>query len=219
MRQPTFSRRKTRQQRLLRTAIGVVVIIVVAALIANLAGSKKKSTTLPPGVAQVKFVASVKGASDAKPSPSNGAIGSEASKIVTMLNDWYEESFVDTARFGDGTFPDIAKNFTDPARAQFAKDLSTLTIGDARNEVKRVDPTMQTVTVTVYFAAGKATYAIAAVHFVASATMKNARAYPLKIDQSVTYDFTKTGQGWVVSYYSAKQAQNSVVPTPSASAS
>ena len=66
MRQPTFSRRKTRQQRLLRTGIGVVVVVVVAALIANLAGGKKKSNTPPPGVAQVKFVASVKGASDGK---------------------------------------------------------------------------------------------------------------------------------------------------------
>ena len=73
MRQPTFSRRKTRQQRLLRTGIGVVLIVVVAALIANLAGGKKKSNTPPPGVAQVKFVAAVKG-SLATPLASKGIL-------------------------------------------------------------------------------------------------------------------------------------------------
>ena len=136
-----------------------------------------------------------------------------------MLNDWYEQAFVDTDRFGSGTFPDIAKNFTSTARAKFAQDLNTLTIGEARTEVKHVDPTTQTAIVTVYFSNGKPTYAIAAVRFVANATMKSSNAYPLKIDQSVTYDFQKTGQGWVVSYYSAKQSQHSLVPSPSASAS
>jgi hypothetical protein len=220
MRQPTFSRRKTRQQRLLRTGIGVVVIVVLAALIANLAGGgKKKTNTPPPGVAQVKFVASVKGATNAKSPPSKSAVNAEAGKIVSMLNDWYEQAFVDTSRFGDGTFGDIAKSFTDAAKVQFTKDLSTLTIGDARTEVKRVDPSTQTVSITVYFSNGKPTYAIAAVHFVASATMKKSGAFPFKIDQAVTYDFQMTGQGWVVSYYSARQTQKSVVPSPSASAS
>jgi hypothetical protein len=218
MRQPTFSRRKTRQQRLLRTAIGVVVIIVGAALIANLVGNKKKGSTPPPGVAQVKFVATVKSNSDAK-TPTRAAVTGEADKIVAMLNDWYEQAFVDTTRFGNGTFPDIAKNFTADAKTKFTTDLTTLTIGDARTEVKRVEPSTQTVLMTVYFANGKPTYAIAAVHFVADATMKKSGAYPLKIDQSATYTFTKTGQGWLVSYYSAKQKQDSIVPSPSATAS
>ena len=220
MRQPTFSRRRTRQQRLLRTGIGVVVIIVLAALIANLAGGKKKpGVQPPPGVAQVAFVAAVKGATDAKSPPSRGAITKESSQIVSMLNDWYELAFVDTSKFGDGTFPDIAKHFTQAARTSFTKDLLTLTIGEARTEVKHVDPTTQTAKVTVYFSNGKPTYAIAAVHFVANATMKKSDAYPLRIDQSVTYDFQKTDQGWVVTYYTANQKQHSVVPSPSASAS
>jgi hypothetical protein len=220
MRQPTFSRRKTRQQRLLRTGIGVVVIVVLAAVIANLVGGgKKKTNTPPPGVAQVSFVSTVKGATNAKsPAPKN-AVNAEGRTIVSMLNGWYEEAFVDTSRFGDGTFGDIAKSFIEPAKTQFTKDLSALTIGDARTEVKRVEPSTQTVTVTVYFNSGKPTYAIALVHFTANATMKKSGSVPLKIDQSVTYDFQKQGSGWVVSYYSAKQTQNSVTPTPSASAS
>jgi FlaG/FlaF family flagellin (archaellin) len=219
MRQPTFTRRRTRQQRLLRTGIGVVVIVVLAALIANLAGGgKKKSNALPPGVAQVAFVATVKGETDAKPA-SKGAVTTQGTEIVTMLNDWYEQAFVDPDKYGDGTFPDITKHFTDAARTSFAKDLATLTIGDARKEVKRVDPLTQTAKVTVYFSKGKPTYAIAAVHFAARATMKQSSAYPLKIDQFVTYDFQKTTQGWVVTYYLANQAQNSIVPSPSPSAS
>lgn len=192
---------------------------MLAALIANLAGGKKKNgTTPPPGVAQVAFVVSVKGETDAAKAPSRGAVSKESDQIVKMLNDWYELAFVDTSKFGDGTFPDVRKNFADAARTSFTKDLTTLTIGDARTEVKSVDPTTQTARVTVYFAKGKPTYAIAAVHFVANATMKQSGAYPLKIDQTVTYTFSKTAQGWVVTYYTAKQAQNSVVPSPSASA-
>ena len=192
---------------------------MLAALIANLAGGKKKTgTTPPPGVAQVAFVASVKGATNTKSAPS-GAVTTEGQQIVSMLNGWYEQAFVDTDKFGDGSFPDIVKSFTAGARTSFKKDLATLTIGDARTEVKRVDPTTQTAKVTVYFNNGKPTYAIAAVHFVANATMKQSGAYPLKIDQTVTYNFSKTAQGWVVTYYTAKQTQNSVVPSPSPSAS
>lgn len=219
MRQPTFSRRKTRQQRLLRTGIGVVVIVVLAALIANFAGGKKKTNSPPPGVAQVKFVASAKGASDAQSLPPKSAVNAEADKVVSMLTDWYEQAFVDTTKFGNGTFPDIAKNFTSAARTKFAQDLNSLTIGEARTEVKRVEPSTQIVNLTVYFSKGKPTYAIAAVHFVADATMKRSGSPPLKIDQAVTYDFQKTGQGWVVSYYSAKQSQRSIVPSPSTTAS
>jgi hypothetical protein len=187
-------------------------------LIANLAGGgKKKGNTPPPGVAQVAFVTTVKGETNAKTPPSKKAVTSESTQIVTMLNDWYEQAFVNTDKFGDGTFPDIAKHFTAAARTSFTKELATLTIGDARTEVKRVDPTTQTAKVTVYFSNGKPTYAIAAVHFVVSATMKQSNAYPLKIDQTVTYTFQKTTQGWVVTYYTASQKQNSVIPSPSPS--
>jgi len=220
MRQPTFSRRRTRQQRLLRTGIGVVVIVVLAAVIANLAGGgKKKGGTPEPGVATVAFTASYKGATNLKTPPPTAAVKAQGDKIVSMLDGWYQSAFVNTKDFGDGTFPDIAKSFAPSARAQFTKDLKILTIGDALTEVKRVDPTTQTATVTIYFSKSTPTFAIAAVHFVANATMKQSGAYPLTIDQTVTYTFTNTRAGWVVSYYSAKQSQKSVVPSPSASAS
>jgi hypothetical protein len=146
-------------------------------------------------------------------------VTAEGKQIVSLLNDWYEQAFVNTDKFGDGSFPDIAKSFTAGARTSFTKDLTTLTIGNARTEVKRVDPTTQTAKVTVYFNNGRPTYAIALVHFVASATMRQSDAYPLRIDQTVTYNFSRTAQGWVVTYYTAKQTQNSVVPSPSPSAS
>jgi FlaG/FlaF family flagellin (archaellin) len=195
--------------------------VVLAALIANLAGGgkKKSGSTPPPGVAQVAFVASVKGATNAKSAPSKAAVTSESNQIVRMLNDWYEQAFVNTDKFGDGAFPDIAKSFTGAAGTSFKKDLGMLTIGDARTEVKRVDPSTQTAKVTVYFNSGRPTYAIAAVHFAAHATMKQSSAYPLKIDQVVTYSFQKTAQGWVVTYYSGNQTQNSIVPSPSPSTS
>jgi hypothetical protein len=222
MRQPTFSRsrRRSRQQRLLRTAIGVVVIVVVAALIANLAGGKKKTGPSAPGVATVAFVATYASQTDATKNQPTSAARAQGSAIVTMLNDWYQTAFVDPDKYGDGTFPDIAKHFATAARAAFTKDLATLTIGDARTEVKRVDPTVQTVKVTVFFDKGAPKYAVAAVHFAARATMKASSAFPLKIDQTVTFNFEKQAQGWVVTFYTAKQTQDSIVPpSPSASAS
>jgi hypothetical protein len=86
--------------------------------------------------------------------------------------------------------------------------------------VSRVDPSVQTAKVTVFFSKGAPRYAIAAIHFVARATMKKSGAFPLKIDQTVTFNFEKQGQGWVVTYYTANQKQDSIVPpSPSASAS
>jgi len=221
MRQPTFSRsrRRTRQQRLLRTGIGVVVIVVLAALVANLVGGGKKKGPGESPIATVSFVASVKGETDGAKKPGNAAVRAEADLIVKMLNDWYQTAFVDPDRYGDGTFPDIAKHFATAARASFTKDIATLTIGDAREEVKRVDPTAQTAKLTVFFDKGKALFAVAAVHFAASATMKKSNAYPLKIDQTMTLNLEKQGEGWVVTFYTANQKQDSVVPSPSATPS
>jgi hypothetical protein len=225
MRQPTVGRsqRRTRQQRLLRTGIGVVVIVVLAALIANLVGGgKKKAGPGATPLAKVAFVATMAGETNAKVKPSPSAVQAQGGQIVTLLNDWYQRAFVDPKQYGDGTFPEIAKHFTADARVSFTKDLATLTIGDARTEVDRLDPTLQTAKVTVYFNNATPMFAIAAVHFAANATLKQSGAYPLKIDQTVTYNFERTPQGWVVTYYTAKQTQKSVVPpspsaTPSAS--
>ncbi|MGZ4188742.1 MAG: hypothetical protein ACXVQ5_02765 [Actinomycetota bacterium] len=221
MRQPTSTRarRRTRQQRLLRTAIGVVVIILVAALIANFVGGKKKNGPGATPIAQVAFVATMTGDTNASKKPAQAVIDAQGQQIVKMLNDWYQEAFVDPDKFGDGTFSDIAKNFTADAATSFKKDVATLTIGQARTEVKRLDPTVQTAKVTVYFNNNTPMFAVAAVHFAARATLKKSGSYPLVIDQTVTYNFQKTAQGWVVTYYTAKQTQDSVVPSPSASAS
>lgn len=221
MRQPTFTRarRRTRQQRLLRTAIGLVVIVVVAALIANFVGGKKKTGPNAPGLAQVAFTTTSAGYTNAAKSPPQGTVDAQSKQIVTMLNGWYQEAFVDPDKYGDGTFPDIAKHFSADAATAFKKDLGTLTIGDARTEVKSVEPTTQTAKVSVYFTNGTPEYAVATVHFAARATLKKSGSYPLLIDQTVTYNFQRTSQGWIVSYYTAKQTQDSVVPSPSASPS
>ena len=220
MREPTLGRRRrTRQQRLLRTAIGIVAIVAIAALIAGLAGGKKKpGAPGEPAIAQVAFVAKVQSASDAS-APAPAAARAEAGQIVKILNDWYQRAFVDTKQFGDGTFPQVATYFDASARASFQRDIASLTIGDARKEVKRVDPGTQTVTVTVFFDKGRPKLAVAAVRFIARATMKDGNAPPLSISQSATLHFGKSAQGWVVIFYNAQEKQNSIVPTPSPSPS
>ena len=221
MRQPTVgrARRRTRQQRLLRTGIGVVVIVVLAALIANLVGGGKKGLS-GPGVPQVKFVAAIDGQTDATSKPSKSAVKSQADKIVKLLDEWYQRAFVDPKLYGDGTFPEITKSFDAAAKAAFARDKATMTIGDAREEVKSVEPGDQIAKVTVFFDKNAPKFAIAKVHFTATATMKQSGAYPLKIDQTVTYNFQINKEGlWVVTYYTANQKQDSVVPSTSPTAS
>jgi hypothetical protein len=221
MRQPTVgrARRRTRQQRLLRTAIGVVIIVVLAALIANLVGGKKSKGGLSePGVQQVAFIASVKGETDASSKPSKASTQAQASQVVKLLNEWYQRSFVDPKLYGDGTFPEITKSFTPDAKAAFLRDATSLTIGEARTQVKSVALVQQTAKVTIFFDKTTPKFAIAAIHFTAIATLKDSNAYPLKIAQDVTYNFQKAGQGWVVTYYKSQEKQKSAVPSPSPSA-
>lgn len=218
MRQPTFSRssrRRVRQQRLLRTGIGFVALVAIIALVGKCAGGDKP----PEEIARVAFVATARAESDGK-SPGAATVKAESDAIVAMLNDWYQRAFVDPRLFGDGTFTSVASHFTAEARASFTKDIKSLTIGDAREEVERVRPQVATADVTVFFEAGATPrFAVAAVTFKAKGTMKNDDAYPIQIAQQATLHLQKSGGTWLVTYYTAGQTQDSIVPAPSPSVS
>lgn len=225
MRQPTFARskRRTRQQRLLRTGIGVVVLIGIAALIGNLIGDDGTPKPGEPATPQVRFAGTVKGETDAgsslKPKQAKtAATNKEGAAIHAMLDDWYRQAFVDPERFGDGTFPTVRKLFTAEAATKFPTDVNTLTIGEARIEVSRVEPETSTADVTVYFDGSKPTFATADIRFVAKGTLKKGDAFPIRIVQSAVLHLRKLSEGWRVTWYDAKQTQDSIVPSPTATA-
>ena len=188
------------------------MLVVVGKLAGG--GGKKETPTQ-----KVAFVSTTTGESDAG-QPDATKVKAESGRIVTMLNDWYDRAFVDPKLYGDGSFKDVRAHFSSDAHAQFAKDLNSLTIGEAREDVSRVSIDSSTVDVTVFFQNGKTPrFAVAAVTFAATATLKEKKALPLLITQKATYHLIKRSNGdWIVSYYTVHEAQDSVRPSPSASA-
>lgn len=221
MREPMIrSGRLSRQQRLLRTGIGVVGVVAVAALIANaLSGGDSSGPDGEPAVAKVAFAHTTKTTTDAG-KPKTAAAKAEADAIVKILNDWYQRGFVDPRLYGDGTFGEIAAHFAKDAKVSFTKDVASLTIGDARTLVARVDPTKAAAGITIFFAKGtKPTFAVAEVVFDATATQKQSGQPNITIKQRGTYHLEKTGNAWKVVYYTATSSEKPVEPTPSGSPS
>ena len=199
---------------------GIVAALAIAAAgvgVSLIGGSSDPADEEPTPV--VAFEATISGEGDSK--PSDEAVQAEGEKIVELLDDWYQQAFVDPEKFGDGTFPEVAATFDEAARIAFAEDVDALTIGPAREEVERVEPTTATATITVFFEKGKTpTWATAAVSFAATATLKDETAPPVGIDQTVTLFLRRTDEGWLVStYYDAHQEQRSIETSPSPSGS
>lgn len=219
VRQPTLarSRRRTRQQRLARTLFGLLLIVVVLVIVGKLAGGggKKEEPTQ-----KVSFVSTTTAETDSG-LPDATQVKTESAHIVSMLNDWYDRAFVDPKLFGDGSFAEVRAHFGTEARVHFAKDLDSLTIGEAREQVSRVSIDNARVDVTVFFQNGKTPrFAVAAVTFAATAKLKEKKALPLRIQQKATYHLERRPNGdWLVSYYKVHESQDSVRPSPSASTS
>jgi len=196
----------------MRTAIGAVAVITLIALAVNLLGGDEEPAERTP---QVAFAGTARAESEAS-RPDQPVVDTEAGEIRKILDDWYQNAFVDPSKYGDGTFSDVAKYFTKEAQTSFTEDLKSLTIGEAREEVRRVEPAVQTANVTVFFdKAGKPQFATAVVRFEARASLKSKEALPVHIRQNATYHFEKKSGEWLVAYYEADQKQNSVQPSPS----
>lgn len=219
MREPTFSRsrRRARQQRLLRTGAGVVVLIGIAAVAVSLLGGGDAADDLP--TPDVSFAATFTGYGEKD--PAKPQVDEQGEAIVALLDGWYQRAFVNVEDFGDGTFPEVAALFDEAARTSFTEDIDALTIGEAAEEVARVEPDEATAAISIYFEDGaEPVYATAKVAFTATASMKDDSALPLKIDQEVTLFLTHADGTWLVStWYDATQRQDSVQATPSPGAS
>jgi hypothetical protein len=192
-----------------RTAIGLVVLIALAALaVGKCTGGDQAETP------QVSFTATVRAETDGK-AVAPEAIEAESDAIVGLLNDWYQRAFMDPRLFGDGDFRAVSARFTEEARAQFARDIDSLTIGEARTEVASVVPGRMTVGITVFFENGAAPrFATASVRFSALATLKDREALPLQIVQNAKLHFEKSDSDWLVAYYEADETQSSLVAAP-----
>lgn len=216
MRDPVLSRsnRRAGKLRVLRIgAFAVIGIAVISVAVGVLIGDDPTEEELP--TPEVAFQGTFAGEGDR--APDDAAVQREGEAIVELLDGWYQQAFVDPERFGDGTFPEVAALFDEEARAAFTEDVAALTIGPAREEVDRVEPTTSTADITIFFEDGEQPrWATATVTFAARATLKDDAAFPLGIDQAVTLVLQRAEAGWLVStFYDATQEQRSIEASPS----
>lgn len=134
----------------------------------------------------------------------------QAEAIVSLITDWYQMAFVDPAGWRDPKFPEVERLFTGEARTQVKREIASVTIGDARDEVRSVAPKDASVKVTVYVDEdGRTDYAVADVSFHGVGTLKE-EGVPLDIVQKATYFFRLAEGGWRIFAYQARNdhAQN-----------
>jgi len=141
-------------------------------------------------------------------------------EITKMFTDFYQEAFVDPEKWGDGTFEDLKKLFAEEAQPAFTKELASLTIGQARTELKFVDPVPSSLKISVFFDSKAAPmYATAAVQFGGRGTLKQKGPVVL-IKQQASFYMQRNGDDWMITSFDANQTQetpSSPSPSPSAS--
>jgi len=229
MRQPTIRSRRTRQQRLIRTGLGVVAVVGIIAIILGLLTGDDPPEEQEP-VSRVAFSTSAQGTSDsgARRVPDR-RVRPEAEQIAALLNDWYQGAFVGPEVFvvpepgaeDPPPFPreEMLVHFAEEARATVDDDVDALTLGSERGTFERVDPTRTVARVSILFAGGtQPTVATVFVAFEATGTLRDDTAAPVEIVQTATLHLTKDKGGWLISFYEAHQEQESVEPSPSPTA-
>lgn len=213
----SFSVRKKPNYRRRRTFFVLVLLVaavVVVALLSRGGGIGTKENPIPTLAFTTKMAVVNQGkAADRETRKAEG------DAIEKMFNEYYQVAFVDPRKWGDGKFEDLLDKFSKEVQASFTKDLSSLTIGPARIELERVDPTAASLGVTVYYdTKSKPTFAVAAATFNARGTLKQSGP-PLFIKQKATFYLQRTGDGWRITSYDAEQSQETPTPTPTASPS
>ena len=204
---PNYRRRRT------FTVLGLLVVAVVVVLLTRGGGGGPGDKPIPT----LKFVAKTKHVSQGKAAPANVQQG-EVDAITTMFNDFYQTAFVDPGKWGDGTFEDLAGLFADDVKASFTRDLPSLTIGEARTQLARVDLGPNYFGVTVYYdSKQKPTFAVTTVQFEGRGTLKEAGP-AVTIKQAATYWLQKVGSDWKITSYDANETQTTPTPSPTASA-
>ena len=198
----------------------LVGVLVIAAVLVYI-GTRGATTKVPPQPAASVAAFSL---TDAGFTPyfegkrASGALQTtDRSVIATMFTDYYRAAFVDPAKWKDPTFKAQAALFTADAQTSFARDLSSLTIGEGRTEFARVDPSSATIKTSVYYDKNaSASWAVAVVTFRATATTNDHRT--VLVVQNGTFRLRKAGAGWAIFSYDAKQSQDTPTPSPTASA-
>lgn len=215
---PSFSVRPRPNYRRRRTVALFVLLAAVVIVVALLSRGGGIGGDGEPPIPTLEFVTKVGHVSQSK-AADDATKNAQAEAIEKMFTDYYQEAFVDPDKWGDGMFEDLKALFADDVQDSFTRDLPSLTIGEGRNDLKRVDPSGATLAVTIYYD-GKAqpVFAVAAATFDAAGTLKQTGP-PVTIKQKATFYLQKSGDAWRITSYDADQSQETPTPSPTASPS
>lgn len=206
---PNYRRRRT-----LALLVLLGIVVIVAALLSR-SGTIGKDE---PATPQLAFTTKVSHVNQAKAADA-GTQAAQGEAITKMITDYYQEAFVDPDKWGDGMFEDLKGLFAEAAQASFTKDIESLTIGQGRNDLRRVEPSASDLAITVYYdRRSQPTFAVAAATFNARGTLKETGP-PVTIEQKTTFYLQKNGDTWTITAYDADQTQNTPTPSPTASPS
>lgn len=206
------------RQRSRRRFIFPVIVVVVAIAAALVYVGSRKTTTSKKAeekTPQVAFtVAGFQVLSEGK-AVAPATAEPERAAVVQLLTEYYQAAFVDPKEWVDPNFTALQANFSTEARATFAQNIASLTIGPGRTEFKRVEPAIAQVKLSLYYdTAGRPQLAVATVHFAARATTDAKR--PVDVVQDATYRLQRQRSGWQIFSYQAKATQDTPSPSPTA---
>ena len=208
---PSFSVRPRPNYRRRRTVALLVllgIVVIVAALLSR-SGSNGPGEKTPT----LAFATKVSHISQSKPADA-GAQEAQGKAIEKIFNDYYQEAFVDPEKWGDGTFEDLKALFAESAQSSFTKDLASLTIGQGRNDLKRVVPGASTLAITIYYdTKSRPKFAVAKASFIGTGTLKKTGP-AVTIKQAATFYLEKPRDTWIITAYDADQTQQTPTPSP-----
>ncbi len=210
VRRPNYRCRRT------FTVLGLLAIAVV--IVALLSRGGGPGGPGEPPIPTLRFAAKTTHVFQGK-AAGPGTQQSEADALTKMFDDFYQEAFVDPRRWGDGTFTDLADLFADDVKASFKRDLAALTIGEAFDELRRVDLGPNSLALSIYYdSKQRPTFATAAVTFEGKGTLKESGP-AVTIRQQATYYLQRLGDAWKISAYETNETQTTPTPSPTASPS
>lgn len=132
--------------------------------------------------------------------PPQARVDSATEEISALMDELYTTAFVDPARWGGGSFPDLDSYFSGPAAQRAVEDLEQLTLGSLAPRVARVDPGASRLNISVLVDEDSGTTAaIARAAFRADARTKGGEKF--KIFHRGRYLMEQVDGGWRITGY------------------
>ena len=126
-------------------------------------------------------------------------------KVVELVNNYYNNAFLDPGKWGDGAHPELANLFTEEAKPNVAPRIGILALGDVSRALTEVTPDKQQIDrLTLYFDTDiNQPLGAVTTSFEATATPTDEGGGPVKIVHTGTFWLQPEGDGFRISAFDA----------------